>query len=85
MQTQRYISRFEPLLYVPAFTKKDFHYVHIGPSTKGPSSRNYTNKLGVHNFSLNIQTSTQEVGTKPSTKQRKIHLVITKITNNLSW
>ena len=24
-QTQRYVSRFEPLLYVPAFTQKDFH------------------------------------------------------------
>ena len=23
-QTPRYISRFEPLLYVPAFTQKDF-------------------------------------------------------------
>ena len=27
-QTIRYVSRFEPLFYVPAFTKKDFHYVH---------------------------------------------------------
>ena len=26
-QTQRYVSRFEPLLYVPAFTQKDFHYI----------------------------------------------------------
>ena len=25
-QSQRYISRFEPLLYVPAFTQKNFHY-----------------------------------------------------------
>jgi len=25
-QTPRYVSRFEPLLYVPAFTQKDFHY-----------------------------------------------------------
>jgi len=22
----RYVSRFEPLLYVPAFIQKDFHY-----------------------------------------------------------
>ena len=30
-QTPRYVSRFEPLLYVPAFTQKDFHYiVHTG-------------------------------------------------------
>ena len=27
-KTLRYVSRFEPLLYVPAFTQKDFHYVH---------------------------------------------------------
>ena len=26
-QTPRYVSRFEPLLYVPAFTQKDFHYM----------------------------------------------------------
>ena len=25
-QTTRYVSRFEPLLYVPAFTQKDFHF-----------------------------------------------------------
>ena len=31
----------EPPLYVPAFTQKDFHYIHQGPSTKGPSPRNY--------------------------------------------
>ena len=28
-QTQGYVSRFEPLLYVPAFTQKNFHYVSI--------------------------------------------------------
>ena len=26
-QTQRYVSRFEPLLYVPAFTQKDIYYI----------------------------------------------------------
>ena len=35
MQTPRYVLRFEPLLYVFAFTQKDFHYVHTGPPTKG--------------------------------------------------
>jgi len=25
-QTPRYVSTFEPLLYVPAFTQKDFRY-----------------------------------------------------------
>ena len=26
-QTPRHVSRFEPLLYVPAFTQKDFYYM----------------------------------------------------------
>ena len=26
-QTPRYISRFDSLLYIPAFTQKDFHYM----------------------------------------------------------
>ena len=43
MQTSEYILRFEPLLYIPVFTQKDFHYVHIGPSTKGPPPENYNN------------------------------------------
>ena len=35
-QTPRYVSRFEPLLYIPAFTQKDFHYiVHTGLLTQG--------------------------------------------------
>ena len=59
MQTQRYISRFEPLLYVSAFTQKDFHYVHTRPSTKETPLRNYKYKLGVHNSTLlNTITST---------------------------
>ena len=28
-QTQSYVSRFEPLLYVSAFTQKDFYYMSI--------------------------------------------------------
>ena len=71
-QTQEYVSIFEPLLYVPAFTQKDFHYVQTGPSITGPPLRNYNSTLGVYNFSSQTQTSTQEVGTKP--KQRKIQL-----------
>ena len=43
-QTPRYVSRFEPLLYFPAFTQKDFHYiVHIGLSTQGTSTENLGN------------------------------------------
>ena len=64
-QTTRYVSRFEPLLYVPAFTQKDFHYVHTGPSTKGPSPRNYNSTLEVHYFSLNNNhLYTRGIGTK---------------------
>ena len=52
MQTPRYVSRFEPLLYVPAFTQKDFHYVHTVPSTKGSPLRNYNFTLGLYYSSL---------------------------------
>ena len=63
-QTIRYISRFEPLLYVPAFTQKDFHYVHIGPFTKGPSPRNYNSILGVHYSLKRNHLYTRGIGTK---------------------
>ena len=46
----------ESLLYVLAFTQKDFHYVHTGPSTKGPLLRNYNSTPGVHNSSLHLYT-----------------------------
>jgi len=43
-QTPRYVSRFEPLLYVPAFTQKDFHYsVHTGLPTQGTSTEDLGN------------------------------------------
>ena len=46
-QTQRYVSRFEPLLYIPAFTQKNFHYiVHIGLPTQGT----FTEDLGNTNL-----------------------------------
>ena len=51
MQTPRYVSRFEPLLYIPAFTQKDFHYVHTGPPTNFTKKFAIT-KLGVHNSYL---------------------------------
>ena len=42
--TPRYVSRFEPLLYVPAFTQKDFHYfIHIGLPTQGTSTEDLGN------------------------------------------
>ena len=38
-QTQRYVSRFEPLLHVPVFTQKDFYYnVHTGFPTQETST-----------------------------------------------
>ena len=44
MQTTRYVSRFEPLLYVPAFTQKDFHYnIHTGLPTQGTSTKDLGN------------------------------------------
>ena len=43
-QTQRYVSRFEPLLYVPAFTQKDFYnIVHTGLLTQGTSTEDLGN------------------------------------------
>ena len=54
-QTPKYVSRFEPLLYVLAFTQKDFHYiVHIGLPTQESSTEDlgkYTTPLSKkHNF-----------------------------------
>ena len=69
-QTPRYVLRFESLLYVPTFTQKDFHYVHTGPSIKGPPLRNYNSTLRVHYSSLkHNHLYTRGIGIKP--KQRK--------------
>ena len=52
-QTPRYVSRFESLLHVPAFTQKDFHYIHTGPPTQGTSTEEFViTKLEVYNSSL---------------------------------
>ena len=53
-QTLKYVSRFEPLLYVPTFTQKDFHYsVHTGLPTQGTSTEDLCKyNLRVHNSSL---------------------------------
>jgi len=61
--TQEYILRFKPSLYVLAFTQKDFHYIHQGPSTKGHPSRNYNLQTKSTQLQLS-HTSTQEGGTK---------------------
>ena len=62
-QTPRYVSRFEPLLYVPAFTQKDFHYiVHTGLPTQGTSIEDLDNTtLEYTTLSQTTATSTQEV------------------------
>ena len=50
----------------PRLHIEDFHYVHIGPSTKGPPLRNYNTTLGVHYSSLkHNHLYTRGIGTKP--------------------
>jgi len=84
-QTIRYVSRFKPLLYVSAFTQKDFHYVYTGLSIKGPPLRNYNSTLGVHYSSLKYNhLYTREIGTKSKLKHnhlytRGIHLYTRRI------
>ena len=39
-QTPRYVSRFVPLLYIPTFTQKNFHYVNTGPPQREPPQTN---------------------------------------------
>jgi len=66
-QTPRYVSKFKPLLYISAFTQKDFHYAQTGPPTQGTSTKEFVNaNLEVYNSSLNTTTSTQEASTKPN-------------------
>ena len=65
----RYVSRFDPLLYVPAFTQKDFHYVHAGP----PIKRTSTEEFAITNLEYttplsNTTTSTQEARHKAKTQ-----------------
>ena len=50
---------------LPAFTQKDFHYVHTRSSTKGPPLRNYNSTLGVRYSSLkHNHLYTRGIGTK---------------------
>ena len=84
IQTTRYVSRLEPLLYVPVFTQKDFHYVHTGPSKKGPPLRNYNSTLGVHCSSLKYNhLYTRGIGTK--LKQRKDYNLGDPMITNNTW
>ena len=74
-QTPRYVSRFKPLLYVPAFTQKDFHYVHTGPFKKEPPLRNYNSTLGVHYSSLK-HNHLYIRGIDTKSKQKKITILV---------
>ena len=70
------------MLYSPAFTQKDFHYVHTGPSTKGPPPRNYNSTLGVHYSSLkHNHLYTRGVGTNSNHN----HLYIRGIRHKLNY
>jgi len=52
---------FEPLLYVPAFTQKDFHYTSTGLPTQRTSTEDLTNiTMSTQLLSLTTTTSTQE-------------------------
>ena len=66
--------RFEPLLYVLAFTQKDFYYTSTGPPTQGSSTEDLANaNLGIHNSSLQQKiTSTKRQDTKPK-QQSLLH------------
>jgi len=69
MQTSKYVSRFEPLLYVPAFTQKDFHYVHTGPPTEGTSTEEFAITKLEYTITLsNTTTFTQEARYKAKTQ-----------------
>ena len=65
-QAPRYVSRFEPLLYIPTFTQKDFHYiVHTGLPTQGASTEDLGNTTLEYTTPLSIKhtTTSQEAGT----------------------
>ena len=61
-QTIRYVVRFESLLYVPAFTQKDFYYnIHTGLPTQGTSTEDLGNtNLEYITLSQTTTTSTLE-------------------------
>ena len=65
-QTQGHVLRFESPLYIPAFTQKDFRYVHQGPSTL----RNYNLQTGNTQLQLS-HTSIQEGRHKAKHKVKK--------------
>ena len=80
--TTRYVSRFEPLLYVPAFTQKNFHNVHVGTFTKRPPPKNYNSTFRVHNSTLS-NTNLYTRGGKLAKAKKYLQLGDPMITNSL--
>jgi len=62
-QTQECVSRFEPLLYVPAFsTMKDFHYSWIPKITNStPSGKNNRTRKFFHSMPQHLQSQTRKL------------------------
>jgi len=56
---KEYVSKFEPLFYVPCLRIEGFQLSTIGSFTQGPSPRNY-NSTPKYTTSLYAITSTQE-------------------------
>ena len=84
-QTPRYVSRIAPLLYVPVFTQKDFHYMSTQDLLQREALlRNYNSTLGVHNSSLKYNyLYTRGIGTR--LKQRKDYNLGDPMTTNNTW
>ena len=68
-QTSRYVSSFEPLLYVPAFTQKDFHYIVL---TGLPAQRTSTEDLG--NTTLEYTTPLSTITSTLEARHNNNHL-----------
>ena len=80
--TKIYFEVRATALRVPAFTHKDFHYVHTRPSTKGAPPRNYNSTLGVHNSSLKHNHLYTRGKAQSQSKEKCLQLCDPMITNN---
>ena len=86
-QTPRYVSRFEPLLYVPAFKQKNFHYnVHTGHPTQGTSTEDLGNTTLEYTIPLsnnhNLYTRGKALSHTRSTSQQRDRYKANTITSN---
>ena len=81
---------FEPLLYIPAFSQKNFHYiVHTGLPTQGTSAedlgninREYTTPLSITNTTSTLRGQAQS-HTNTTSHKRGRHLANKSITSHL--